>query len=106
MRRKGTQHGKNKADGVTAKGNQSVRKDGLRGTTAGADQKGNGDGFLHPPAVHGMDAVAVIMALNLKAASLIAGVAEHAFRRKAFQGMANKLGVGDPQGCEEMVQGL
>ena len=53
-----------------------------------------------------MDAVAVIMALNLKAASLIAGVAEHAFHRKAFQGMANKLGVGDPQGREGMVQEL
>ena len=53
-----------------------------------------------------MDAVAVIMDLNLKTASLIAGVAEHAFRRKAFQGMANKLGVGDPQGRKRMEQGF
>jgi len=90
------QHGENKADGVTAKGNQDVRKNGMRGATAGTDQKGDGDGFLNAPAIHGMDAVAVIMALNLKTASLIAGAAEQAFHRKAFQGMANKLGVGDP----------
>ena len=52
------------------------------------------------------DDTEVLMALNLKTASLIAGVAEQALHRKAFQGMANKLCIGDPQGCEGMVQGL
>jgi len=37
---------------------------------------------------------------------LIAGATGQALRRKAFQGMANKLGVGDPQGREGMVQGF
>jgi len=100
------QHGENKADGVTAKGNQDVRKNGMRGTTAGTEQKGNGDGFFNAPAVHGMDAAAVVMGAKFQVPHASAGCAAPAFRGKAFQGMADQVRVRDPHGCEGMIQGL